>query len=95
MPALSRGRQFQKFFQTFALGAVNDKQIHAGGVRRIMQTLYKPGGNKGIQCFGHPLHVVPHKGGNLLVRQQASGMSVQENKQIKVTAVTDDGSASE
>ena len=71
------------------------KKIHGGGVHRIMKTLYKPSSNKGIQRFGDQLHVVPHKGGNLFVRQQCSGMSMQENKQIKVTAVTDHRSASE
>ena len=92
---MSRGSQCYEFLQAFTLGTMYHKNIHAGGVRRIMKTLYKPGSNKGIQRFGDQLHVVPHKGGNLFVRQQRSGMSMQENKQIKAAAVTDHGSESE
>jgi hypothetical protein len=95
MPARSRGSQFQKRLQAFALWAMYYKKIHAGGMHWIMKPLHKPGSNKRIQSLGDQLRVVSHKGGDLFVRQQCAGMSMQENQQIKVTAVPDHRSTSE
>lgn len=71
------------------------KKIQAGGMRRIMKTLYKPGSNEGIQSLRDQLHVASHKSGDLLAGQQRARMPVQENQQIEIAAVPDYRSTSE
>src|SRR5512133_3150174 len=74
---------------------MDQKKIHAGGMRRIMEAFYKPSGDHGIQGFSDQFHVASHKSGDLLAGQERSRMSKQENQQIKITAVSDYRSTSE
>ena len=95
LTTLSCGSQFQEGLQAIALWTMDHQKIHAGGMFRIMKPLYKPCGKKGIQGFSDQLHVVSHKSRNLLARQERPRVPVQENQQIKITAVSDYGSLSE
>jgi hypothetical protein len=73
---------------------MDHKKIHARSVRGIMEPLYKTGKNKGIQSFRNHLHVAAHKSGDLLAGQERPRVPVQENQQIEITAVSDNGSTS-
>jgi|SRR6185503_4632346 hypothetical protein len=95
MPSLSSGSQFQQSVQTFALRAVDHKEVHAGRVSWIVKTLHKAGVYKTIQSFRDYLHVASYKSSDLLAGQECPRMPVKKDQQIEVTAVADQRSSGE
>jgi hypothetical protein len=94
-PSLPHGSQFQKHFKPSALRAFEHQKVHARSVHGILYPFQKPGIDKCITRFCDLLHVITHKSGELLVRQERPRMSIQEHQQIEFTSARYDRSARE